>query len=58
MKKLLAIVLALVMALGMFSAFAEESARDGAYMDEDDFKAYIEYDLDVVYNAIAGQLGE
>ncbi|MCR4576778.1 MAG: hypothetical protein K5784_02590 [Clostridiales bacterium] len=58
MKKLLAIVLALVMALGMVSAFAEESAWDGAYMDEDDFKAYIEYDLDVAYNAIAEQLGE
>ncbi|MBR5258692.1 MAG: hypothetical protein IKV51_07075, partial [Clostridia bacterium] len=57
MKKLLAIVLALVMALGMFSAFAE-TAWDGAYMDEDDFKAYIAYDLDVVFDSISEQLGE
>ena len=58
MKKTLAILLALIMVLGVFGAMAENSTWDGAYMDEDDYKAYIEYDLTMVYDSIAAQLDE
>ncbi len=56
MKKTLAILLALVMVLGVFGV--AESTWDGAYMDEDDYKAYIEYDLTMLYDSIAGQIDE
>jgi len=56
MKKTLAILLALVMVLGVFGV--AESTWDGAYMDEDDYKAYIGYDLTMLYDSIAGQIDE
>ena len=57
MKKTLAILLALIMVLGLASGLAE-GTWDGAYMEEDDYKAYIEYDLLVMYNSITDSLDE
>ncbi len=56
MKKLLALVLALCMIAGMTAAFAEAPAWDGAYMEADEFKAYIKHDLDVLVASIEDQL--
>ena len=56
MKKLLAMLLALAMMLGSVSVFAEASAWDGAYMEADEFKAYIKHDLETVVSAIEDQL--
>ena len=56
MRRLLAAVTALVMILGMTPVFAEESAWDGAYMEADEFKAYIKNDLDVLVASIEDQL--
>ena len=50
MKKTLAILLALVMVLGVFGV--AESTWDGAYMEADEFKAYIKNDLDVLLSSI------
>ena len=58
MKKTVAILLALAMSLALLSGLAEGSTWDGAYMDEDDYKAYIEYDLSMVYDSMAAQLDE
>ena len=56
MKKLLALVLALCMMAGVVSALAEASGWDGAYMEADEFKAYIKNDLDVLLSSIEDQL--
>ena len=56
MRRLLAAVTALVMILSMTAVFAEESAWDGAYMEADEFKAYIKNDLDVLVATIEDQL--
>ncbi|MBR3016096.1 MAG: hypothetical protein IKH57_03275 [Clostridia bacterium] len=57
MKKIFAMLLTLAMILGMVHVYAEPaSAWDGAYMDEEDFKAYTKYDLEAVLNAIEDQL--
>ena len=55
MKKLLALLLVFAMALGMIPAIAE-GGWDGAYMEADEFKAYIKHDLDVLMEAIEDQL--
>ncbi len=56
MKKLLALVLALCMLAGVVSALAEATGWDGAYMEADEFKAYIKNDLDVLLSSIEDQL--
>ena len=56
MKKLLALVLALCMMAGVVSALAEASGWDGAYMEADEFKAYIKNDLDMLLSSIEDQL--
>ena len=56
MKKLLALVLALCMMASVVSALAEASGWDGAYMEADEFKAYIKNDLDVLLSSIEDQL--
>ena len=63
MKKILAMLLALALVLSAAPVLAqvtpvEESAWDGAYMDEDDFKAYTKYDLEMVVSAIEDQLSD
>ncbi|MBR4458550.1 MAG: hypothetical protein IKS31_06295 [Clostridia bacterium] len=58
MKKIFAVLLALAMVLGMVPALAEGSAWDGAYMGEEDFKAYIKYDLEKMVATILPQLTE
>ena len=59
MKKLLAALLALMMVLGTVAAYAETTgAWDGAYMDEEDFKAYIQYDLANILASIEEQLDD
>ena len=55
MKKLLALLLVFAMTLGMIPAIAE-GGWDGAYMEADEFKAYIRHDLDVLMAAIEDQL--
>jgi len=57
MKKIFALLLTLALILSMTPVYAE-SAWDGAYMDEDDFKAYIKYDLENVIAAIEDQLDD
>ncbi len=57
MKKVFAALLALTMLLGMMPVVAE-STWDGAYMDEEDFKAYTKYDLEQVVAAIEDQLDD
>ena len=57
MKKIFAMLLTLAMILGMVHVFAEPAtAWDGAYMDEEDFKAYTKYDLEAILTAIEDQL--
>ncbi len=58
MKKIVALMLTLAMLLGMTAGLAEESAWDGKYMGEEDFKSYIAYDLEKVVAAIEDQLDE
>lgn len=57
MKKLFSLVLVLCMLLSACAALAESApAWDGAYMDEEDFKAYTKYDLEQIVAAIEDQL--
>lgn len=58
MKKILAVMLMLAMILSLTPVVAESSAWDGAYMEEDEFKAYAKYDLELVLNAIEDQLDD
>ena len=55
MKKIFAMLLALVMILSVTPVMAE-GTWDGAYMDEEDFKAYTKYDLELIVTAIEDQL--
>ena len=56
MKKFLALLLAIAMTLSVAPVFADASAWDGAYMEADEFKAYIKNDLEVLVGAIEDQL--
>ena len=56
MKKLLALLLTIAMMISVVPVLAEASAWDGAYMEAEEFKAYIAHDLEVVVAAIEDQL--
>ena len=64
MKKILAMLLTLALILSATSVFAEatpveaEGAWDGAYMDEEDYKAYTKYDLELILAAVEDQLDD
>ncbi len=56
MKKFLALLLVLAMSISAIPVFADGAAWDGAYMEADEFKAYIKNDLEVLVTAIEDQL--
>ena len=58
MKKTCALLLALALFLSVVPVLAESTAWDGAYMEADEFKAYIKHDLDVLLSAIEDQLDD